>query len=129
MAGGSSARVRAPELRGRGGYVGEAAPTLAALRGRVVLLDFWTSGCINCVHVLDELAALERRFGERLTVIGVHSPKFPGEREHAAVEHAVERLGVGHPVLDDPELETWRAYAVRAWPTLVLIDPEGYVAL
>jgi hypothetical protein len=60
-------------------------------------------------------------------VVGVHSPKFAHEADHAAVVAAVERYGVHHPVLDDPELRTWRQYAVRAWPTLVLIDPEGYV--
>src|SRR4051794_2072998 len=122
-------RVRAPELYGRGGFVGGDPVSLADVRGRVVLLDFWTSSCINCIHVLQELAGLEHRFGDDLTVIGVHSPKFPHEAEHAAVAEAVERYGITHPVLDDPELHTWREYAVRAWPTLVLIDPEGYVAL
>jgi thiol-disulfide isomerase/thioredoxin len=125
----STARVRAPELEGAGGFIGTAGPlTLASLRGRVVLLDFWTQGCINCVHVLDEIHALEQQFGDDLLVIGIHSPKFPHEHSHAAVERAVERLGITHPVLDDPDLRTWSAYAVSAWPTLVLVDPEGYVA-
>jgi thiol-disulfide isomerase/thioredoxin len=125
----STARVRAPELEGAGGFIGTAGHlTLAALRGRVVLLDFWTQSCINCVHVLAELRELERQFGDNLLVIGIHSPKFPHEHDHESVVRAVERLEITHPVLDDPELRTWGAYAVSAWPTLVLVDPEGYIA-
>ncbi len=125
----STVRVRAPELEGAGGFIGTAGTlTLASLRGRIVLLDFFTQACINCVHVLEELRDLERQFGDDVFVIGVHSPKFPHEHDHESVVRAVERLGITHPVLDDPELRTWSAYAVNAWPTLVLIDPEGYVA-
>ena len=125
----STARVRAPELEGAGGFIGTAGPlTLAGLRGRVVLLDFFTQACINCVHVQEELHELERQFGDDLLVIGVHSPKFPHEHDHESVVRAVERLGITHPVLDDPDMRTWSAYTVQAWPTLVLIDPEGYIA-
>jgi thiol-disulfide isomerase/thioredoxin len=97
------------------------------LRGRVVLLHFWTAGCVNCLRVLDELADLEARHGDALTVLGVHSPKFPHEAQPEAVDAAVRRYGVRHPVLDDAELVAWDAYAARAWPTLVLVDPRGYV--
>lgn len=122
------ARVRAPELTGSGGWIHTDGPlTLAGLRGRVVLLDFWTSCCINCLHVLEELRPLERKWGERLVVLGVHSPKFAHEADHDALVAATERHGVHHPVLDDPELRTWDAYNVKAWPTLVLVDPGGYV--
>ena len=122
------ARVRAPELSGRGGWIGTDRPlTLADLRGRFVLLEFWTSCCVNCLHVLAELRTLETQFSQELVVIGVHSPKFAYEQEHASVVDAVARHGVTHPVLDDPDLTTWGQYAVRAWPTLVLVDPEGYV--
>jgi streptogramin lyase len=92
-----------------------------------VILDFWTFCCVNCLHVLDELRELEERHRDTVVIVGVHSPKFVHEAEHQAVVDAVERYGVAHPVLDDPELATWRQYAVRAWPTLVVIDPEGYV--
>jgi len=98
---------------------------LASLRGRVVLLDFWTFCCINCLHVLDELRALERQYADSLVIIGVHSPKFPHEATPAALAAAIHRYQVDHPVLDDPDLITWQAYGARAWPTLVLIDPEG----
>ena len=122
------ARVRAPELAGAGGWIGTDGPlTLRGLRGRFVLLDFWTSCCVNCLHVLDELRPLEERFSDVLVVVGVHSPKFAHEADHAALLDAVERYEVHHPVLDDPQLATWSQYAVRAWPTLVLVDPEGYV--
>ncbi|NED38076.1 NHL domain-containing thioredoxin family protein [Streptomyces sp. SID8499] len=123
------ARVRAPELTGKGGWLntGGNQYTLADLRGRIVILDFWTFCCINCLHVLDELRELEAKHRDTVVIIGVHSPKFVHEAEHQAVVDAVERYGVEHPVLDDPELATWKQYAVRAWPTLVVIDPEGYV--
>ncbi len=122
------ARVRAPELSGEGWLnTGGRAITLAELRGRVVLLDFWTSGCINCLHVLDELRPLEEEFADVLVTIGVHSPKFLHEGEAASIEAAVRRYDVHHPVLNDPKMELWSQYAVRAWPTLVVIDPEGYV--
>ncbi|MGN6243955.1 MAG: NHL domain-containing thioredoxin family protein [Motilibacteraceae bacterium] len=123
------ARVRAPELVGRGGWIGTGGQPvdLATLRGKIVLLDFWTFCCVNCLHVLDELRPLEERFADVLVTVGVHSPKFVHEADHDAVLAAVERYEVHHPVLDDPDLTTWKAYAVRAWPTLVVVDPEGYV--
>lgn len=121
-------KVRAPELRGRRWLnTGGEDVTLAGLRGRIVVLDFWTFCCVNCLHALDELRPLEAEFGDVLTIIGVHSPKFLHEADPAAVEAAVERYDVTHPVLDDPELTTWDAYAARAWPTLAVVDPDGFV--
>ncbi|MFI1014623.1 NHL domain-containing thioredoxin family protein [Streptomyces sp. NPDC020965] len=123
------ARVRAPELIGKGGWLntGDRQYTLGELRGKIVVLDFWTFCCVNCLHVLDELRELEEEHRDTVVIIGVHSPKFVHEADHEAVVDAVERYQVHHPVLDDPELATWKQYAVRAWPTLVVIDPEGYV--
>ncbi|MEU8569216.1 NHL domain-containing thioredoxin family protein [Streptomyces pathocidini] len=123
------ARVRAPELIGKGGWLntGGKELTLADLRGKCVVVDFWTFCCVNCLHVLDELRELEEKHRDTVVIIGVHSPKFVHEADHQAVVDAVERYEVHHPVLDDPELATWKQYAVRAWPTLVVIDPEGYV--
>lgn len=119
--------VRAPELEGVG-WVNVVDPlSLAALRGRVVILHFWTLACVNCLRVIDELRELETAFPEELTVVGVHSPKFPHEADHDAVRRAVARHRVNHPVIDDPEMRTWAQYAVPAWPTLVLVDPAGYV--
>jgi len=121
-------RVRASELVGRGWLnTGGRTVTLADLRGKVVVLDFWTFCCINCLHVLDELRALEAAHRDVLVVVGVHSPKFVHEADPGALAAAVERYEVHHPVLDDPELTTWSAYGARAWPTLVVVDPEGYI--
>ncbi|HWD04613.1 MAG TPA: NHL domain-containing thioredoxin family protein [Amycolatopsis sp.] len=120
--------MRAPELNGDGWLnTGGRRLSLAELRGRVVLLDFWTSGCINCLHVLDELRPLEEEFGDVLVTIGVHSPKFQHEGTRESVEQAVRRYEVNHPVVNDPKMELWSQYAVRAWPTLAVVDPEGYV--
>ncbi|WP_410619569.1 NHL domain-containing thioredoxin family protein [Amycolatopsis sp. cmx-8-4] len=120
--------MRAPELRGDVWLNTGGRPiTLAELRGRIVLLDFWTSGCVNCLHVLDELRPLEAEFADVLVTIGVHSPKFLHEGERASIEAAVRRYEVHHPVVNDPKMELWSQYAVRAWPTLAVIDPEGYV--
>ena len=121
-------RVRAPELRGRGWLnTGGKQLTIKDLRGKIVLLDFWTFCCVNCLHVLDELRPVEEAYADELVVVGVHSPKFVHEADPDALAAAVERYEVHHPVLDDPDLTTWQAYAARAWPTLVLVDPEGYV--
>ena len=120
-------RVRAPELTGRGGWINTKHDlSLEDLKGKVVLLDFRTFCCINCLHVLDELRPLEARFGSDLVVVGVHSPKFDHERDHEALKRAVARYEMHHPVLDDPDRTTWDQYGVRAWPTLVLVDPAGY---
>ena len=124
----SRLRVRAPELAGRGWLnTGGRDVTLADLRGRIVVLDFWTFCCVNCLHVLDELRPLEERYDDALVLVGVHSPKFEHEADADALVAAVERYAVHHPVLDDPDLVTWKAYTARAWPTLVVIDPEGYI--
>jgi thiol-disulfide isomerase/thioredoxin len=118
--------VRAPELPVELEWVGQQT-SLAAQRGRWVLLDFWSSGCINCVHLVPVLHATAMRWHDVLTVIGVHSGKFPAERESAHTAHECARLGVVHPVVNDRHFRVWRSYAVRAWPTLVLINPRGYV--
>ena len=121
-------RVRAPELRGRGWLnTGGKDLTLADVRGKVIIVDFWTFCCINCLHVLDELRPLEERYGDALVVIGVHSPKFEHERDPDALRAAVERYGVHHPVLDDADMVMWQQYAAKAWPTLAVVDPTGYV--
>jgi thiol-disulfide isomerase/thioredoxin len=122
------ARVRAPELRTAGHWIGTDALSLADLRGKIVLLDFWTQGCINCIRTVEELRRLEGRFRDELVVLGVHSPKFAHEHDADAVRAAVARLRITHPVLDDPGMVLWDQYAVKAWPTLVLIDATGRVA-
>lgn len=121
-------KVRASELLGRNWLnTGGEQLNLEALRGKIVILDFWTFCCINCLHVLDELRPLEAKYADVLVTVGVHSPKFEHEADPDALAAAVERYEIHHPVLDDPELVTWQAYGARAWPTLVVLDPEGYI--
>ena len=120
-------KVRAPEFP-VGTWFNTADPlSLRELRGKIVLLDFWTFCCANCLHVIDELRELEQAYPDELVIIGVHSPKFEHEKSDRAVAAAIERYGVAHPVFNDPELHLWQQYAVRAWPTLMLIDPDGYL--
>ncbi|HEX6817439.1 MAG TPA: thioredoxin-like domain-containing protein [Ktedonobacterales bacterium] len=120
--------VRAPELQGTEWFNSERPLTLGELRGKLVVLDFWTYCCINCLHVLEELKVLEHKYeGRPVVVIGVHSPKFTNEESPESVRQAVLRHGITHPVLLDKGRRTWDAYAVKGWPTLVLIDPRGYI--
>ncbi|MDA0218313.1 MAG: redoxin domain-containing protein [Proteobacteria bacterium] len=123
------APVRAPEIaRPAMTWFNVDAPlSLTDLRGRIIILDFWTFCCINCMHVLPSLARVEERFPDDVAVIGVHSPKFFAERDPDNVAAAIARYGIRHPVVHDPNMTLWREYAVRAWPTLVFLDPEGYV--
>ena len=120
--------IRAPELRGTAWLNTERPLSLGDLRGKLVLLDFWTYCCINCLHVLEDLKYLEHKYaGRPFVVVGVHSPKFTTEDDVESVRQAIVRYGITHPVLLDSGRRTWSAYAVRGWPTLVLVDPRGYV--
>ena len=101
--------------------------SFAKLRGKLVILDFWTQGCINCQHIIPDLERLEHEFPDSLVVIGVHTGKYSGEQEDAAVAEAIARYGRKHPVVNDPDYVVWRQWGVRAWPTVVLIDPRGSV--
>jgi thiol-disulfide isomerase/thioredoxin len=121
-------RVRAPELTGGRGWLNTDKPlTLAALKGKVVLLDFWTYGCINCIHIIPDLKRLEQKYASQLVVIGVHSAKFENEKDTENIRRIILRYEIEHPVYNDAEFKVWQSYGVRAWPTQVLIDPAGYV--
>jgi thiol-disulfide isomerase/thioredoxin len=119
---------KAPELIGDT-WFGTENPRLgiADFRGRFLLLDFWTLCCVNCHHVLAELRPVEEKFKDVLTVVGVHSPKFEYEKLPESVAAAIERHEIEHPVLNDPNMTTWQSFGVRAWPTLVLVDPRGEI--
>ncbi|MFO1463324.1 MAG: thioredoxin-like domain-containing protein [bacterium] len=97
------------------------------LAGRIVLVDFWTYCCINCIHVMPDLKSLEREFGPALTVIGVHSGKFDNERDVENIRAAVLRYGIEHPVVNDADFKIWNAFGVNSWPTLILLNPDGEV--
>ncbi|MEO9255796.1 MAG: thioredoxin-like domain-containing protein, partial [Tepidiformaceae bacterium] len=99
--------------------------TLQELKGKVVLLDFWTLGCINCQQIIPDLHRLETEFGDALEVIGVHSGKYSTEHDDASIRDAIMRYNLDHPVVNDPDFRVWDAFGANAWPTLVLIDPAG----
>ncbi len=121
-------RIRAPELPDSLEWFNTDQPlTLERLRGKVVLLDFWTSCCINCMHVLPDLRYLENKYPDTLAVVGIHSPKFENERNPAQLQKAINRYHIRHPVANDTRFQLWRAYGIKAWPSIIFIDPEGYV--
>ncbi len=120
-------RVRAPEFPQNYPWLNTDKPlSLKQLKGRIIILDFWTYCCINCLHILPDLKYLEQKYKEHLTVIGVHSAKFENEKEIENIRQAILRYDIEHPVLVDNGFNIWQQYVVKAWPTLVLIDPEGY---
>jgi thiol-disulfide isomerase/thioredoxin len=98
---------------------------LADLKGKFVIIDFWTYCCINCIHILPELKKLERAFPNDLVVIGVHSAKFETEKGLENIKEAILRYEIEHPVVNDPEHQIWDMFAARSWPTIAVIDPEG----
>jgi thiol-disulfide isomerase/thioredoxin len=121
-------RGHAPELEGGLAWFNTEEPlSIVGLRGKIVLLDFWTYCCINCMHVIPDLKRLEAKYANQLVVIGVHSAKFPNEGESENIRQAILRYEIEHPVVNDREFRIWRQYGPRSWPTLVLIDPDGYV--
>ncbi len=119
-------RFDAPGLEGGKGWLNTSGEiTLKDLRGKIVLLDFWTYCCINCMHVLPDLAYLEKKYDKEIVVIGVHSAKFDNEKDSENIRGAILRYEIEHPVVNDANMTIWRKFGVHSWPTLVLIDPEG----
>jgi len=118
----------APSLAGGSGWLNTSRPIdLRDLRGKIVLLDFWTYCCINCIHILPTLKKLEEKYPNQLVVIGVHSPKFSTERDIENLRRAVLRYDISHPVVSDSSKAIWRRYKINFWPSMYLIDPEGKV--
>jgi thiol-disulfide isomerase/thioredoxin len=101
--------------------------TMTDLVGKVVVLDFWTYGCINCIHMIPVLKRLEAAYPDELVVIGVHSGKFDNERETDNIRTIVSRYELEHPVVNDADFDVWRTFGVQAWPTFLVIDPVGRV--
>lgn len=124
----NTGRVRAPDF-GNVEWLNTDKPiTIESLRGQVVLLDFWTYCCINCMHIFPDLKHLEDKYRDQpFVVVGVHSGKFSQEKDPENIRAAILRHNIEHPVAVDSDYKIWNAYAVRAWPTLVVIDPQGYV--
>src|SRR5689334_4781977 len=102
--------------------------SLEKLKGQIVVLDFWTYCCINCMHMLPALAALEKKYESKPVVfIGVHSAKFFNEQDKKNIENAVARYEISHPVVVDKNMSIWRKYDVNGWPTIIIIDPNGTI--
>jgi len=117
----------APELT-PGDWINSEPLTLKDLRGRVVLIDFWTFGCYNCRNTLPFVKRWDDRYREKgFTVIGVHSPEFDDERQVENLRREVASLGIRYPVVSDNDYLTWDAYNVAAWPTIVLLDKQGRI--
>ncbi|BDD05977.1 thioredoxin-like domain-containing protein [Aureibacter tunicatorum] len=118
----------APSIQTESGWVNTSKNwKLSDFKGKIVLLDFWTYGCINCQHIIPDLDKLEKKFPNELVIIGVHSGKFSTEKENAKILSAIEKFGIHHPVVNDAGFKVWKEYHVNAWPTVVLINPKGEV--
>lgn len=123
----SAEAVIAPELA-PGDWINSEPLQLSTLRGRVVLIDFWTFGCYNCRNTLPFIKSWHDRYGDKgLTVIGVHAPEFDHERKVANLRREVDSLDIRYPVVSDNDYKTWAAYDVSAWPTMFLIDKQGRI--
>lgn len=124
-------RVPAPEFAGIDGWLNSAGPlTVAGLRGKVVLVDFWTYSCINCRRTVPYLNRWQAEYGPLgLQVVGIHTPEFGFERMRHNVEDAVREFGIRYPVGLDNGFRTWRAWSNRAWPAFYLLDRDGQIVL
>jgi thiol-disulfide isomerase/thioredoxin len=120
-------RLKAPEFPKDMQWMNTSPLTKADLKGKFVLLDFWTYCCINCMHVLPELKKLEKEFANQLVVIGVHSAKFDTEKDAENIRRAILRYEIDHPVVNDGDHKIWDIYGISSWPSIVLIDPQGDV--
>jgi len=122
-----SSESAAPELA-TGDWINSAPLKLNELRGRVVLIEFWTFGCINCRNTLPFVNSWHDRYQDKgLIVIGVHSPEFDEERKIENLRREVASLGIRYAVVTDNDYETWIAYHVEAWPTSFLLDKQGRI--
>ena len=121
-------KVNAPEFPVGMEWLNTDRPlSIRQLRGKVVLLDFWTFCCINCIHIIPDLKKLEHKYPNELVVIGVHSAKFTAEKGTQNIRQAILRYEIEHPVVNDHEMQIWEDYTAKSWPTLFLIDPVGKV--
>ena len=127
-AGGLPELGEAPEFAGVTRWLNSPPLTLAGLRGKVVLIDFWTYTCINCIRTLPYLRAWDERYRDRgLVIVGVHTPEFEFEKDAGNVGDAIARSGLRYPVAQDNDYGTWNAWGNRYWPAKYLIDPAGQV--
>jgi thiol-disulfide isomerase/thioredoxin len=119
---------KAPELTGIQGYLNTEDITIASQQGNVILIDFWTYTCINCIRTLPHLTEWDRKYRDQgLTIIGVHTPEFEFEKKKENVQLAIDKYSIEYPVVQDNNYATWNAFSNRYWPHKYLIDKDGYI--
>ena len=124
----AATQATAPDFTGLGNWFNSAPLKLADLRGKVVLVNFWTYGCVNCVNTLPHVTALYAKYKDRgFVVVGIHTPEFPFERSASNVQAALKRHGITYPVAQDNDSQTWNAYRNRYWPAQYIVDQNGKI--
>ena len=124
----AQAGSKAPEFKGLSNWFNSEPLSMSALRGKVVLVDFWTYGCVNCVNTLPHVTQLYAKYKDRgLVVVGIHTPEFPFERSAGNVQNALKRHGITYPVAQDNDSATWNAYSNNYWPAQYIVDQSGKV--
>jgi thiol-disulfide isomerase/thioredoxin len=128
VSGPAATPLPAPDFTGISHWLNSEPKSLSKLRGQVVLVDFWTYTCINCIHTLPYVKQWDQKYRDQgLTVVGVHTPEFPIERQTENVAQAIKRFGIQYAVAQDNDYATWDAYRNRYWPALYLIDKQGNI--
>lgn len=123
-------QVAAPEFPPTLDWINTENPlTMQGLQGKIVIFDFWTYGCINCIHMIPVFEQIEEKYAEEVVVIGVHSAKFENEGQTNNLRQIVQRYNLHHPVINDNEFVIWQTYGARAWPTIAIVDPRGFVVV
>ena len=122
-------RIHAPEFPSNFEWLNiKGKLSLKELRGKIVLLDFWTYCCINCMHVIPDLLYLEEKYkDDAFIVLGVHSAKFTNEQDKLNIRQAILRYDIPHPIVVDEDHRIWQEYEIRAWPSMMMVDPEGFI--
>jgi thiol-disulfide isomerase/thioredoxin len=124
----AAAQNAAPNFTGISNWFNSAPLDIASLRGKVVLVDFWTYGCVNCVNALPHVTELYAKYKDRgLVVVGIHTPEFPFERSASNVQAALKRHGITYPVAQDNDSRTWNAYGNQYWPAQYIVDQSGKI--
>jgi thiol-disulfide isomerase/thioredoxin len=124
----AAAQTTAPNFVGITNWLNSPPLDITSLRGKVVLVDFWTYGCVNCVNTLPHVTALYEKYKDRgLVVVGVHTPEFPFERSAGNVKAALTRHGIAYPVAQDNDSKTWNAYRNQYWPAQYIVDQNGKI--
>lgn len=119
---------QAPDIRGDGTWLNSGALSMAGLRGKVVLVDFWTHRCFNCINTLPRVTRLYNTYKDQgFVVVGVHTPEFAVEKVTANIEAAISRFGIRYPVVRDNDFATWNAWGNRFWPAQYIVDQSGRI--